>query len=107
MIGKEFRMDDDAANQLLEKCRAENPQVTAGELVIMGTWKLRQVGAKVQNPVGLLLASLPKMVKSAMYEQARRKAAAAAATVATFSPDPDVERFLQEEEERRRQTQDE
>jgi len=119
-----LQIDADAACKLLMDCRKVTPEVTWREVLELCRMKLKQVKPK-RNATGLLLSSVPGMAKGALLEAAREQAltlmiqtaegrnlSGVALTDAELAivrhhqlrhvADPEVEKFLAEEEANRR-----
>jgi len=101
-------VDQEAAERLIADCRAEAPDCTIEEIVEFAWSKafLCRSG-KIENPVGFLIAQLPKHFQGEAlqaYRQSRRKELEAAAAAAARAEErrQEAEREMAEMEEKQR-----
>jgi len=76
LVALRLQLDDDAARRLLDRTREVERSITPRELVHLAIAKLSQIDRRqVKNPVGLLLAALPKAATGGTLAAARKAAA--------------------------------
>lgn len=74
VLSEALQIDDDAAQKIFEGARKEDPTITHAELTELARIKLRQTGKRAENWVGLLISSVPKMVRGPVLGELRRVA---------------------------------
>ena len=83
-LNQYWSVDQDAAVQLLQKCRSVRPDATADEIAFFVSEKLylARTNRNITNPVGLILATVPQCFAGSTFLELRlrreRQAAAAA-----------------------------
>jgi hypothetical protein len=75
LLRRHLPANEDAVRRLVDRCREADPAATTGEICHFLDLKIAQHArlSSVQNPIGLLIESVPKCFSGAMIQEYREQ----------------------------------